>query len=318
MNSLYNQTPIVQSLHGPKECKIFLKLENTQPSGSFKTRGISYHCTKLKERGCKFFVSSSGGNAGLAVAYSGRVLNITVCVFVPTTTPNHVIERLRNEGAEVKQKGDVWDETNKYAIEFVESMKDKNASLVHPFNHPEIWTGHSTIVSELKEQLIDKPSVIVLSVGGGGLLCGVVEGLQKVGWDHVPVIACETFGADSLNQAMKNNKLTTLPAIKSIAKSLGALTVAQEALDWTNKHKILPVQVTDQETISACYKYLNDFKSLVEPACGASLTLMYSDILQKLLEQGKLSNIDSVVIIVCGGHSLTIDNLLAWKKEFNV
>ena len=319
MNSLYNQTPVIESLYKPSpECRIFLKLENTQPSGSFKTRGISHHCQKLKDRGCQYFVSSSGGNAGLAVAYAGRVLDVPVSVFIPTTTPDHVKERMILEGAKVVQKGSVWDETNKYALEFVETMKEQKASLVHPFDHPEIWTGHSTMVNELKEQLSDKPSAIVLSVGGGGLLCGVLEGLHRVGWNDVPIVACETYGADCFNAAMESKKLVTLPAITSVAKCLGSLTVLQDALTWADKHRIIPLRVTDKEAVSACYRYLNDFKTLVEPACGASLAVIYSDILTNLCNDKKLPNIDRVVVIVCGGHSLKIDDLLSWKKEFSI
>jgi len=318
MIQIHSNTPIIESLYAPKSCKIYLKLENTQPSGSFKTRGIGFHCKKLKERGCQYFVSSSGGNAGLAVAYAGKVLKVPVSVFVPSTTPEHVVERMELEGAVVQRKGNVWDETNEHAKSFVEKMKDKNAALVHPFNHPEIWAGHSTIVTELREQLSAKPSAIVLSVGGGGLLCGVIEGLHQVGWGDVPVVACETHGADSFNAAMDKGELVTLPAITSVAKCLGALTVLPEALEWSKRHKIIPVRVTDKEAVTACYCYLNDYKTLVEPACGASLALMYTDVLIRLHNEGKLTNLDSVVIIVCGGHSMRIDNLLKWKEEFEI
>jgi L-serine/L-threonine ammonia-lyase len=85
---------------------------------------------------------------------------------------------------------------------------------VHPFDHPDIWQGHSSIVAELNHQLHGaKPDAIILSVGGGGLLNGVVEGLQAVGWGDVPVVAVETEGADSFAAACKAGKLVTLPAI---------------------------------------------------------------------------------------------------------
>lgn len=315
---LYNVTPVVESLYGPKSGKIFLKLENTQPSGSFKTRGISFHCQKLKERGCSYFVSSSGGNAGLAVAYSGRKLNIPVTVFVPETTPGHVIERLKLEGAYVQRKGNVWDVTNQHALEFVKEKSQEKASLVHPFNHPEIWTGHSSIVTELKKQLQCKPSAVVLSVGGGGLLCGVLEGLHRVGWEDVPIVACETIGADCFNAAVDAGKVVTIPAITSVAKSLGSLTVLEEAFLWKEKHTIIPVRITDKEAVQACYQYLNDYKAMVEPACGASLSVMYTSLLENLVKDGKLEDIASVVVIVCGGHSLKIDELLKWKEEYKI
>lgn len=66
---------------------------------------------------------------------------------------------------------------------------------------------------ELKASLPEKPGAIVLSVGGGGLLCGVVQGLNEVGWESVLVLCMETVGADCLNAAVKAGKLVTLPDI---------------------------------------------------------------------------------------------------------
>lgn len=58
-----------------------------------------------------------------------------------------------------------------------------------------------------------KPGAVLLSVGGGGLLCGVIQGLKDVGWTDVPVIAMETLGAHSFNAAVKAGKVVTLDDI---------------------------------------------------------------------------------------------------------
>lgn len=73
--------------------------------------------------------------------------------------------------------------------------------------------GHASIVKELKETLSAKPGAIALSVGGGGLLCGVVQGLQEVGWGDVPIIAMETDGAHSFHTAITAGKLVSLPQV---------------------------------------------------------------------------------------------------------
>ena len=73
--------------------------------------------------------------------------------------------------------------------------------------------GHTSLVKELERDLRQKPGAVVLSVGGGGLLNGVVEGLRRANWADVPVVAMETIGAHSLNAAVKAGKLVTLPAI---------------------------------------------------------------------------------------------------------
>ena len=85
-----------------------------------------------------------------------------------------------------------------------------------------IWEGHGTIVDELKQDLKGvKPSLIICSVGGGGLMLGILNGLKRNGGDDVPVLAMETNGADSLNTSIKAGTIVTLDSIRSIAKSLG-------------------------------------------------------------------------------------------------
>ena len=65
--------------------------------------------------------------------------------------------------------------------------------------------SHSSVVSELHKQLNGvRPDVLVVSVGGGGLLCGIVQGLHRVGWGGVPVVAMETKGADSLAECAQS------------------------------------------------------------------------------------------------------------------
>lgn len=69
------------------------------------------------------------------------------------------------------------------------------------------------MVVEASQQLPCKPDVVIASVGGGGLLNGVLLGMQKVGWSDVPCVAMETEGADCLNASLKAGKLVTIPDI---------------------------------------------------------------------------------------------------------
>jgi L-serine/L-threonine ammonia-lyase len=273
MKALHRKTPLIESPPIGKIAgsQILLKLENTQPTGSFKIRGIGYLCQKAKENGIKQFVSSSGGNAGYAAAYSGRRLGIKTTVFVPSTTPQATVAKIREQEAEVAVKGDVWDETDKFARKFSREIR---GLYVSPFDHPMIWEGHSTVIDEIAKE-IAKPDAVILSVGGGGLLCGVVQGLHKNGWENVPVIAVETEGSASFAVSQKAGKLVSLKKINSIAKSLGAKTVSRQTLEWDKKHKIISVTVTDRQAVSACIGFANDHRFLVEPACGASLAVAY-------------------------------------------
>jgi len=78
--------------------------------------------------------------------------------------------------------------------------------------------GHESLIVESAAQLASlsvsrAPDLVILSVGGGGLIIGVSQGMDKVGWGAVPILAMETDGANCFNAAVKANKLVTLPAI---------------------------------------------------------------------------------------------------------
>lgn len=69
------------------------------------------------------------------------------------------------------------------------------------------------MIVEAEKQMPCKPSVIVASVGGGGLVSGVLRGMDKVGWTNTPLVTMETEGADCFNAAIKRGEIVTLPAI---------------------------------------------------------------------------------------------------------
>ena len=75
--------------------------------------------------------------------------------------------------------------------------------------------GHASLVEEVHTQLRGvTPDLVVLSVGGGGLMNGVLAGMHKVGWTDAPVLAMETEGAHSLNACVQAGKLDELDEIK--------------------------------------------------------------------------------------------------------
>ncbi|KAF7464325.1 serine dehydratase-like [Marmota monax] len=213
----------------------------------------------------------------------------------------------------LRRKGtEIWDDANLRAQELAKRDGWVN---VPPFDHPLIWEGNASLVRELKATLGTPPGAVVLAVGGGGLLAGVVAGLVEVGWQHVPIIAMETRGAHSFNAAVEAGKLVTLPDITSVAKSLGAKTVAARALECTRECRVLSEVVDDAEAVSAVQRFLDDERLLVEPACGAALAFIYSGLLGRLQAEGRLGPLASVVVIVCGGNGINSGELQALKAK---
>jgi L-serine/L-threonine ammonia-lyase len=306
MTELHINTPLIESLSMSKEkaSKIWLKMETVQPCGSFKARGIGYACQKYVTDGARALLSSSGGNAGLAVAYSGRRLGIPVTVVVPKTTKKRAIDLIKHEGADVIITGDNWDAAHMHAM----SLVTNEVAYIHPFDDPNIWKGHASIIDEISNAGI-VPDAVVLSVGGGGLLCGVVEGLKRNHWEDVPILAVETQGADSLHAASLANVHIGIDKISSIATSLGAKKVAKRAFELLNEHQIISHVVTDAEAINGCYRFLDDLRTMVEPACGASLSAVYNGC-------DFLKDKQNIAMIVCGGVGVTIRQLEKWMQEF--
>ncbi len=306
--SLHTNTPLWESapLSGALGTRVLMKMEALQPVGSFKIRGIGRACQAKYREGATGLVSSSGGNAGYAAAYAGRVIGVPVTVVVPKTTSAWMRELLRQEGATVVEHGASWFFAHEYAADLA---KLEGAGYIHPFDDPLIWSGHASLVEEMRAAG-PKPGAVVVAVGGGGLLCGVVEGLHRVGWDDVPVLAVETEGAASFAKTVEAGEPITLDGIDSIAVTLGALSVTPKALEWTQNHPITPWLVSDREALNACKRYLDDHRILVEPACGAALAAVYD-------RATPLQGCDPVVAIVCGGAGVSLELLATWERRVN-
>lgn len=303
---LHIETPLVESraLGARAGRSVWLKLEAMQPTGSFKVRGIGLACKDSVRGGARRLISSSGGNAGIAVAYAGRRLSAAVTVVVPETASARARELIRQEGAELVVHGASWQEANAFA----QSMAGASDAFVHPFDDPRLWAGHATLVDELARSG-PKPDGIVVSVGGGGLLCGIVEGLRRNGWTNVPIVGVETEGADSLAQSIRSGSRVTLKEITSIATSLGAKQVCEQAFAYATSHPIRSAVVSDRAAVLACERFLDDHRILVEPACGAALALAYAS-------APELSDLDTVVFVVCGGATASLEQLTRWSRQF--
>ena len=306
MKPIHVVTPLWESrsLTEATGARVLLKMEALQPIGSFKARGMGFACQVSWKAGARRVVCASGGNAGYAVAYAGHQLSMEVTIVVPKTTPAWLRGLIRGEGAKVVEYGDSWDDAHVYATDLA---RDEDSAYIHPFDDPRVWSGHASIILEIADLGI-KPGAIVVSVGGGGLLCGLLEGLHQVGWRDVPVLAVETEGAASFASSVKAGRQITLEKITSVATTLGARTVASEALAWTRRHQITPWVVSDRAAVDACLRFADEHRVLVEPACGAALSAGYG-------RAQPLEGLEPVVIIVCGGAGVSRALLEEWNQQ---
>lgn len=306
MSALFVETPLWESpaLSEALGARVLLKMEAFQPSGSFKNRGMGAACLEAYEAGKRRVVCSSGGNAGLAVAYAGRQLGMDVTIVVPERTSERARRLIEREGARLQVHGDAWDDAHAFALTLA---AETGSAIIHPFDDPAVWRGHSTIIGEIAAAGV-RPAAIVVSVGGGGLLSGLLLGMEKAGWESTGVLAVETAGADSFARSMAAGRLVTLDAIRSVATTLGARTVCRNVLDAAAARGVIPWVVSDREAVDACLMFAAEHRVLVEPACGAALAAVIG-------RAAPLLGRNPVVVIVCGGAAVTPEMLARWDAE---
>ncbi|EGP92061.1 unnamed protein product [Zymoseptoria tritici ST99CH_1A5] len=347
------ETPLIWSkgLSRICGCNIYLKLENTQPSGSFKSRGMgAFVKAHLPDDGANgtgdsrtttHFFCSSGGNAGLGCVSAAVTFICPATIVVPDSTSAYMIDKLKKAGAhEVIQTGASWYEADQYLRkELLPAARagGQHAVYVPPFDDPAIWAGNSTMVDEIVQQLstvddhypsatresgtesVTLPDAIICSVGGGGLLNGIMQGLERhsawKGETGPMVLAVETVGADALSQSVEKGELVTLPKITSIATTLGARRVSEQTFTYAmDRTRVKCAVLTDKETVEACKRFADDERMLVEPACAVSLAVLYTGKLHEYIPG--LQPESRVVVVVCGGSGLSLQILNQYIKDF--
>lgn len=305
---LHIKTPILESrpLRFLTGKDVFLKMDCFQPTGSFKTRGIGKLCQYYKSQGKEFIAAASGGNAGFGAAYCARKLGMKATVFMPKTSIRMFIDKIESENATVIIEGNNLDEASKAAQEFLEGKE--NGGYVSPYNHPKIWEGNSTLVDEVVDQMGRKPDAVIASVGGGGLLVGIIMGMQRHGWNDVPVYGVETQGATAFAQSLAKGEVVTLDSVNTIATSIASKTITPELLRLSKIHPTSALVYSDREAVEAILKFLDEHKVLVEPACAVALV----PILKKAKE---LEDKKCILVEVCGGVGISYLQLTKYLAE---
>ncbi len=295
-------TPLIRSEHLSQklDANVWLKLETLQPTHSFKVRGAFNAIAKLnrtqRERGV---VTASGGNHGLAVAYAARALGIAATVLLPQTTPDVRIHAIHAQQARLLLHGASWDDAN---IEAQQIARADGLTYIHPFDNEHVMAGQGTIVPELLQQ-IPRIDMVIASIGGGGLLSGLISAASALTPD-TKFVGVETEGADSMYQSWRAGHIVELPAITSIAETLGARKTEQRQFDIITSHVAALVTVPDSDAIAALVEILSEDKLLTEPATSCSVAALLS---------GKVpvASGDNVVVVLCGAN-VSIERVAQW------
>ena len=283
-------TPLIYSPIFSEESgnNIYIKPENLQKTGAFKIRGAYNKMLKLteaeKQRGV---IASSAGNHAQGVAYAARELGIKAVIVMPKTTPLIKVQSTKKYGAEVVLYGDVYDDAYQKAKELEEK---EGYVFVHPFNDPDVLEGQGTIALEILEQL-PQTDVIVVPIGGGGLISGIACAAKQIKPD-IKIVGVEPSGAASATEALKKNKLVTLPEANTIADGTAVKRIGELNFEYIKKYVDEVVTVDDYELTEAFLLLTEKHKIIAENSGVLPLAA-----LKKLTDRNK-----NVVPVVSGGN----------------
>jgi threonine dehydratase len=299
-------TPLIRSRHLSEKlgANIYFKLETLQPTHSFKVRGafnaISHLPEHIRSRGV---VTASGGNHGLAVAFAAGALGIPATVLLPARTPPDRIRAIAALNADVTLHGASWDDAN---VEALNVARINGSTYIHPFDNVDVMAGQGTIVNEMVAQ-IPRIDLLVASIGGGGLLSGLISAVAAFS-PRTRVVGVETEGADSMYQSWRAGRIVELPAITSIAETLGARKTETRQFEIITRHASSLVTVSDAQAIDALVELLAEDKLLTEPASSCSVAAM----LERKVTAGPGEN---VVIVLCGANA-GLRRIASWVAPF--
>lgn len=209
------RTPLIRDTPAA-DGRVWIKDETGQPTGSFKVRGAANALLALApEARARGVVAVSTGNHGRAVAHLAREMGAHATVFVSERVPIGKLSGLEAEGAEVRIGGRGQDDAEEAARTFA---LECGATLIPPFDHPDVIAGQGTIGLELIEDLPDVQTVVV-PVSGGGLIVGIALAIRATA-PNTRIVGVSMRNGAVMHASLKAGRPVALPEEDTLADSL--------------------------------------------------------------------------------------------------
>ncbi len=256
-----HRTPVLTSsrLDAELGCSLFFKCENLQRVGAFKFRGAYNALSWLPgDRRVAGVVAFSSGNHAQAVSLAARLLGIPATIVMPTDAPAAKLAATRGYGATVVSYDRASADRGAIARDIAERS---GATLLPPFNHPDVIAGQGTSALELFDE-VPELDVVLTPLGGGGLTSGTALVASAHG---ARTIAVEPAAGDDGKRSMESGQIVTIPTPQTLAD--GAQTTALGELTFAimREHVESVRLATDDELVAAMRSLAATMKLVVEP-----------------------------------------------------
>lgn len=290
LKDVVRKTNLIPSPTINPDCKVYLKPENLQMTGSFKLRGSGYMISQLTdEEKARGVIACSAGNHAQGVALAATKYGIKSLICLPDGAPISKVEATKGYGAEVCMVKGVYDDAYKKAIELRDEF---GYTFVHPFDDERVIAGQGTIGLEILSEL-DSVDAVVVPVGGGGLIAGIACAVKTMR-PSCKVYGVQAMGAPSMLNSVANKKIERLESVSTIADGIAVKQPGERTFELVNKYVDGIVTVTEDEICSAILALIEQHKMIAEGAGAVSVAAVMHN---KLPIKGK-----NVVCVVSGGN----------------
>lgn len=278
IRTLFPPTPFEHNtfLSNRHSANVFLKREDLTPVRSYKIRGAfnKLSTISLKPR----IATCSAGNHAQGVAYSCAILGLQADIFMPRSTTQQKIQKVRSFGGEHVRlflEGDTFDESYERSMRYSEKER---IECVHPFDDPKIIEGQATVGMELVEQSLEKQvalDVLFVPVGGGGLSAGV-SWYMKQKSPATKIIGVEPKGAASMMEALRVGQPVRLPKIDPFVDGAAVRCVGYLNFPLCKAGLDSVIAIDEGHVCSKILQMYNESGFILEPAGVLSLCALDS------------------------------------------
>ena len=263
LDGVAHRTPVLTSrrLDGLAGCQVFLKAEHLQRVGAFKFRGAFTALSRLagarREAGV---VAYSSGNHAQAVALAARELGIPATIVMPHDAPAAKVAATQGYGAAVVRYDRYCEDREEIGRQIAQ---ESGATVVPPYDHPDVIAGQGTAVKELLEE-VPGLDVVVTPLGGGGLLAGSLLSVGALAPD-AEVWGVEPEAGDDARRSLAAGRIVRIETPRTIADGAQTLALGELTFPIIRDRATGVVTVPDDELVAAMGVMATTLKQVVEP-----------------------------------------------------
>ncbi len=280
-----------ESINEQLGCTLFMKCENFQKAGSFKSRGASNALFSNIEQASEHGVAThSSGNHAQALSRVAKHTGVKAFVVMPDNSNEMKVNAVREYGGIIRfclPTLQAREETLK------EVIRETGAVEIHPYDNPFIIAGQATAAKELIEDMPETADILIAPVGGGGLVSGTALSCHYFSAE-TQVIAAEPEQANDAWQSYMSK--TLIPSFRpetiadGLKTSLGKIT-----FPIILKHVNNILTVSEWSIIEAMKLVWLRMKIIIEPSSAV--------VFAAIMEYPEIFNGKKIGAIISGGNA---------------